>query len=121
MRPLRVCRCRLVTNGRCSLAVGFTPDSLVVQSSCAPKNATRRPHHHVWVQCPSDAGDCNSSVAPAARGAGFCYNVSTAGSTANASLVVFLDRIVAEVFASLPGGEPGPVVSSGVLYWVPNI
>lgn len=103
---------------KCSLIVGFAAEHVVVQSSCRRNSSLGElSTGHNWVPCPTGAGDANSTIPLAARNAGYCYNVSLDGPTANASLSVFVDKTVAEVFSSAAGGnqnEAGVVISSGV-------
>ena len=108
-------------SSQCSLAVSFTAESVVVQSSCTGAGGRYEP----LGSCPRNADDANTSSALA----GYCFNISlssppvaTAGDVAasapastNVSLTAIVDKSVVEVFVdTLPSGEPGPVISSGV-------
>ena len=103
--------------------VSLTAESVVVQSSCAGAGGRYEPLE----SCPRNADDAKNTSAIA----GYCFNISlssppvvTAGDvdvsesapvSTNVSLTAIVDKSVVEVFVdTLPSGEPGPVISSGV-------
>ena len=108
-------------SSQCLLTVSLTAESVVVQSSCTGAGGRYEP----LGSCPRNADDAKNTSALA----GYCFNISlssppvvTAGDVAasapvstNVSLTAIVDKSVVEVFVdTLPSGEPGPVISSGV-------